>query len=142
MFVKPQNDDDEILVSSLYLFYDFNKHKLVATTIVNYPGLPFAISPTPRTASDRYAFQMYSTNNLYYIISNGGSELTQEQGQVLFNARDKVIGPDSTSRIENEQTATLTRKEILNLITEIDKFISKHQLEIIAEMQNIDIYSF
>ena len=40
-----KNNDDQILVSSLYLFYDFNKHKLVATTIANYPGMPFAVTP-------------------------------------------------------------------------------------------------
>ena len=52
-----KNKDDQILVSSLYLFYDFNKHKLVATTIENYPGMPFAITPNPTTPSERYAFK-------------------------------------------------------------------------------------
>ena len=130
-----KNNDDQILVSSLYLFYDFNKHKLVATTIANYPGMPFAVTPTPRTASDRYAYQMYTSNNLYYIISNGGRELTLEQGTALLKIRDKVVGKDNMSRIENENKATLSREEIHTLITEIDDHISRHQLKIIADKQ-------
>ena len=130
-----KNKDDKILVSSLYLFYDFNKHKLVATTIANYPGMPFAVTPQPKTASERYSFQMYTSNNLYYIISNGGVELTLEQGKAIFKIRDKVIGEDSMSRIENEQTATLTREEIHSLITEIGDYISRHQLKVIADKQ-------
>ena len=130
-----KNKDDKILVSSLYLFYDFNKHKIVATTIANYPGMPFAVTPTPKTASERYSFQMYTSNNLYYIISNGGAELTLEQGKAIFKIRDKVIGEDSMSRIENEQTATLTREEIHSLITEIGDYVSRHQLKVIADKQ-------
>ena len=130
-----KNKDDKILVSSLYLFYDFNKHKLVATTIANYPGMPFAVTPQPKTASERYSFQMYTSNNLYYIISNGGVELTLEQGKAIFKIKDKVIGEDSMSRIENEQTATLTREEIHSLITEIDDYISRYQLKVIADKQ-------
>jgi len=130
-----KNKDDKILVSSLYLFYDFNKHKLVATTIANYPGMPFAVTPTPKTASERYSFQMYTSNNLYYIISNGGVELTLEQGKAIFKIRNKVIGEDSMSRIENEQTATLTREEIHSLITEIGDHISRQQLKVIADKQ-------
>ena len=130
-----KNKDDKILVSSLYLFYDFNKHKLVATTITNYPGMPFAVTPNPKTISERYAYQMYTSNNLYYIISNGGVELTLEQGKALFKIRDKIIGEDSMSRIENEQTATLTREEIHSLITEIEDYISRHQLKVIADKQ-------
>ena len=130
-----KNKDDQILVSSLYLFYDFNKHKLVATTITNYPGMPFAVTPNPKTISERYAYQMYTSNNLYYIISNGGVELTLEQGKALFKIRDKVIGKDSMSRIENEQSVTLTREEIHSLITEIDDYISRYQLKVIADKQ-------
>ena len=130
-----KSEDDQILVSSLYLFYDFNKHKLVATTIVNYPGMPFAVTPSPKSMSDRYAYQMYTSNNLYYIISNGGAELTLEQGKALFKIRDKVIGEDNMSRIENENTATLTREEIHTLITEIGDHISRYQLKIIADKQ-------
>ena len=78
---------------------------------------------------------MYSTNNLYYIISNGGAVLNFEQGQAIYKIRDKVIGEDDMSRIENEKNATLTRDEIHLLITEIDEHISKHQLKIIAEKQ-------
>lgn len=128
-------ENKEIKVSGVYLFYDFIKHKLVATTIVNYPGMPFMVTPCPKTPSERYAYQMYSTNNLYYIISNGGAELNFQQGQAIYKIRDKVIGEDDMSRIENEKTATLTRDEIHSLITEIDEHISKHQLKIIAEKQ-------
>ena len=131
-----KNKDDHILISSLYLFYDFNKHKLIATTIANYPGMPFSITPNPKSMSERYAYQMYTTNNLYYIISNGGVELTFEQGQALFKIRDKVVGEDNMSRIENENTATLTREEIHTLITEIDDHISSHQIKIIADKQS------
>ena len=130
-----KNKDDQILVGSLYLFYDFNKHKLVATTIANYPGMPFKVTPTPKSMSERYAYQMYTSNNLYYIISNGGAELTLEQGKALLKIRDKVIGEDNMSRIENESTATLTREEIHSLITEISDHISRHQLRIIADKQ-------
>lgn len=130
-----KNKDDQILVSSLYLFYDFNKHKLVATTMENYPGMPFSVTPVPRTASDRYAYQMYTSNNLYYIILNGGNELTQEQNKFLFEIRDKVIGKDYVSRVENYNTATLSREEIHTLITEISDYISRHQLKIIADRQ-------
>lgn len=78
---------------------------------------------------------MYTSNNLYYIISNGGAELTREQGKALFRIRDKVIGEDNMSRIENENTATLSREEIHSLITEIGDHISRHQLKIIADRQ-------
>ncbi len=130
-----KSKDDQILVSSLYLFYDFNKHKLVATTITNYPGMPFAVTPCPKSMSERYAYQMYTSNNLYYIISNGGAELTLAQRKALSKIRDKVIGEDNMSRIENEDTATLTREEIHSLITEISDHISRYQLKIIADKQ-------
>lgn len=130
-----KNNDDQILVSSLYLFYDFNKHKLVATTIENYPGMPFSITPNPKTPSERYAYQMYTSNNLYYIISNGGVELTQEQNKFLFEIRDKVVGKDYISRVENYNTATLSREAIHTLITEISDYTSRHQLKIIANKQ-------
>ena len=130
-----KNNDDQILVSRLYLFFDFNRYKLVATKNVNYPGMPFAVTPSPKTASDRYAYQMYTTNNLYYIISNGGVELTQEQARALLEIRDKVVGEDNISRIENENTATLSREEIQTLVTELYDHISRHQLRIIADKQ-------
>lgn len=130
-----KNKDDQILVRSVYLFYDRIKHKLVAAQSKEYHAIPFVCSPAPKTASERYSFRMYPTNNLYYIISNGGVELTREQAKALLEIRDKVVGGDNMSRIENESTATLSREEIHTLITEIDKHISKHQLEIIAEKQ-------
>ena len=46
-------ENKEIKVSGVYLFYDFIKHKLVATTIVNYPGMPFMVTPCPKTPSER-----------------------------------------------------------------------------------------
>ena len=78
---------------------------------------------------------MYTTNNLYYIISNGGIELNINQMEAILNIRRKVVGDDKTSRIENENTATLTREEIHSLVTEIDDHISRHQLKIIANKQ-------
>ena len=101
----------------------------------NYPGMPFSITPNPTTASERYAYQMYTSNNLYYIISNGGVELTQEQNKFLFEIRDKIVGKDYISRVENYNTATLSREAIHTLITEISDYISRHQLKIIANKQ-------
>ena len=51
MFTTFKKSDDQILVSSLYLFYDTNKYCLVATTNENFPGVPFKVSPSPATAS-------------------------------------------------------------------------------------------
>ena len=131
-----KNKDDKILVSSLYLFYDTNKHRLIATTITNYPGIPFYITPSPKSMSERYAYQMYTTNNLYYIISNGGVELTPSQIEAINRVKNKIIGEDSMSRIENESTATLTREEIHSLVTEFNVHISRHQLELIKKTQS------
>ena len=58
--------NEEILVSSLFLFYDEHNKELVATPNQNYPGVPFICTPTPKTARERYIFRMYKTNNLYY----------------------------------------------------------------------------
>ena len=137
MFTTFKKSDDQILVSSLYLFYDTNKYCLVATTNKNYPGVPFKASPSPATASERYAFQMYATNNLYYIISNGGAELTKAQAKALLGIRSSVVGEDEESRIENENTATLSRDEIHTLIAELDDHISKRQIREMAEKQDI-----
>ena len=132
-----KDKDKQILVSSLLLFYDTNKHCLVATPIENYPGIPFMVSPNPSSISERYAFRMYATNNLYHIISNGGAELTRSQAKVLLGIRNAVVGENDETRIENESKATLTRKEIHTLITELDDHISKRQIREMAEKQNI-----
>ena len=129
-----KNNDDQILVSSLYLFYDFNKHKLVATTIANYPGMPFAVTPHSKS-SEKFSYQLYSQNNLYYIILDGGVELTLEQEKVLSEVKDKVVGKDNISAINNYYASTITREEIHSLITEIGDYVSRHQLKVIADKQ-------
>ncbi|MBR4999069.1 MAG: hypothetical protein IKY10_04230 [Clostridia bacterium] len=133
-----KNENEKFLVSNVYLFYDLNKRKLIATQNENYPGVPFVCSPITTTASARYAFRMYPTNNLYYIISNLGNELTKQQINALINIRSKVVGDDLSSRIENEKTATLTRKEIHDLVNEIDEYVSKHQIKIMSKKQDLD----
>ncbi len=123
-----KNKDEQILLKNVYIFYDKDRHGLVASQAVNYPGIPFTCTPNPRTISDRYAYQMYKTNNLYYIISNGGMELTFEQEELLLEIRDKVVGNSKSSRIKNEDTATLTREEIHSLVAQLSSHISKHHL--------------
>ena len=123
-----KNKDDQILLKNVYLYYDKDRHSLIASQSVNYPGIPFMCTPNPRTISERYAYQMYKTNNLYYIISNGGTQLTREQEEALLEIRDKVIDHNNTSRIENENNATLSREEINSLVNQLDAHISKHHL--------------
>lgn len=133
-----KNENEKFLVSSVYLFYDINKRKLIATQNKNYLGIPFICTPITTTASARYTFRMYPTNNLYYIISNLGSELTKEQINALIDIRRKVVGEDLSSRIANENTATLTRQEIHTLIGKIDEYVSKHQIKAMSKRQQLD----
>ena len=130
-----KNNDDKILVRSVYLFYDRIKNKLIGIQSKEYPGIPFIISPSPTTESERLTYTMYPTNNLYYIISNGGVELTTMQAISLLKVRDKVIGETHISRITNADTAKLTREEIHSLITQLNVHISKNQLEKIEKSQ-------
>ena len=129
--------DEQILVGSIYLFYDLKQRKLIGSKDPVLGFLPFVCAPQPSTLSERYAFQMYPTHNLYYIISNGGVELNAEQRRVISRIRNKVVGPDTMSRIENEATATLSRAEIQDLILELDQFITKQQIENMIKDQEI-----
>ena len=131
-----KRNDEPILVNSIYLFYDLKNRKLVGSTNPTLGLTPFICSPKPQTLSERYAFQMYPTHNLYYIISNGGVELNAEQLNVISRIRNRVVGTDTMSRIENESTATLSRGEVADLISDLDKYISKKQIETLTEMQN------
>ena len=132
---KNKIKNNEILVSSLYLFYDMDNSKLIATTSQNYDGIPFIICPEPESASERYSYQMYPTNNLYFIISNGGVELNQGQINAINRIKTKVIGNDYFDRIGNEKTATLTKDEITELMLALDVFVTKKQLKEITNKQ-------
>ncbi len=119
--------NEEILVSSLFLFYDEDNKELVATPDQNYPGVPFICTPTPKTARERYIFRMYKTNNLYYIISNGGVELNEKQKKIISNIRSKVVGYDDKSRIGNAYMATLTKEEVDFLVAKLNIWRTRSQ---------------
>ena len=78
---------------------------------------------------------MYPTNNLYFIISNGGVELNQGQINAINRIKTKVIGNDYFDRIGNEKTATLTKDEITELMLALDVFVTKKQLKEITNKQ-------
>ena len=122
-----KNNDDQILVSSIYLFYDIEHHTLFPTQNKDHlGGIPFTIF-----------LGEYATNNLYEIIENRGVGLSNHQIEAIEQFRHKVVGKDGLGRTNNKNTATLTKKELCNLIYEIDSHISKFQLKEMGRKQNI-----
>ena len=131
--------DDKFLVKSVYLYYNPRVKRLVATQTDQGIGIPFVCSPEPRTQVERYAYNMYPSNNLYYIITNGGVELTPEQLMILTDYKEKLIGKNNKFRIINEDSVYITREDIHNLLVELNQYITKEQLLTMAKFKGLDL---
>lgn len=131
--------DDKFLVKSVYLYYNPRVKRLVATQTHQGTGIPFVCSPTPRTQVERYAYNMYPSNNLYYIITNGGVELTPEQLLILNKYKEEIIDHNNRYRIINEDLIYISREDIHNLLVELNQYITKEQLQTMAKFKGLDL---
>ncbi len=128
-----KRSNDLFLVKTIYLYFNPRVNRLVATQSENGIGIPFICSPIAKTPIERYSYKMYPSNNLYYILTNGGVELTPEQNEVLQPYREKIIGYGNSKRISNESSAILSREDIHNLLVGLNQYLTNKQLRIMAE---------
>ena len=131
--------DDKFLAKSIYLYYNPRVKRLVATQSGSGLGIPFVCSPNPKTQVERYAYNMYPSNNLYYIITNGGVELTPEQQEILKEYKEKLIGKNNQFRIISEDTIYITRNDVHNLLVELNQYITSEQLVTMAKFKGLDL---
>ena len=129
---KSKQPNQEYKLIDVYLFLDTSNLKIYASTS-NYVNdyVPFVISPEPKSMSERYAYRMYPSHNLYRIITNGGTELNNEQKAILNKACKKFIGNSKYDKIENENIATITKSELRELLNNLEYTLSRKQCDLI-----------
>ena len=71
-------------------------------------------------------------------MTNGGIELNKSQKAILKQACKEYIGTSKYEKIENEEIATITRKELHELIEKLAYTISRQQCDLIEKNKEID----
>lgn len=131
---KIESENKKYKIINIYLHLDATNFKIYAYRIPHDPDyIPFTITPQPKSYDERYAFRMYPSNNLYRILTNGGIELNKEQKAIIKNACKNLIGNGKYDKIENEDTATITKKELHELLDKLAYTLSRQQCDLIKE---------
>ena len=105
-----KKNSDMVRLVDVYLYINFDDEKIrpiirrdnhsgeyCAYVLHDYDfGVPFVCSPTEKDAEEKLTFDMHPTNNLYYIISNGGEELNDKQlGAIsLIRSEERRVGKE------------------------------------------------
>ena len=132
-----KNNKKEKLID-IYLYIDQANMEIYPDFDDEY-ALTFTCTPNPENNEDRIKYNMNPTNNLYYIISNGGIELTREQKEIIEAARIKYIGKTNKSRIQKEEKAKISQKELNELVAGLSKTLTRSQCELFALSANEDV---
>ncbi|MBR6779239.1 MAG: hypothetical protein IKM43_03755 [Clostridia bacterium] len=121
-------------LSSIKLYLYTKDHKVYFVTDCgdDTDFKPFICFPevSPSSKEEKIARNLFPTNSLYYILANGGQQLKPGQREFFNVLSDKYIKIDKDGNFLNEETATITLKQIQYIEREFNRLADRREVYI------------